>query len=154
MASGKRNKVIPLGSAKFLEVRDTDTRDPLTVWWSRRKVQLQAYWGTPGLPDNRRFAEDGYTKSTSKRLWTIARKKAMSDLENIKKVAPPENEAAEEALLTALTVMRAPGDSRNKLAAAKLVLEFTKAKPQAKSEVTLKSAENWLASLAEDAGQA
>lgn len=48
---------------------------------------------------------------------------------------------AVEALNTAVNIMRMQGDARNKLGAAKLVLEYTKAKPSTKSEVTVNTAE-------------
>lgn len=54
---------------------------------------------------------------------------------------PKDDAYAIEALETAVTVMRMQGDVRNKLGAAKLVLEYTKAKPSTKSEVTLNTAE-------------
>jgi hypothetical protein len=56
-------------------------------------------------------------------------------------------EASEEALTGAITVLRGPVSAKDKIAAARLVLDFTMAKPVAKSEVTVSSAEDWLRSL-------
>jgi hypothetical protein len=57
---------------------------------------------------------------------------------------------AVEALNTAVQIMRLQGDARNKLGAAKLVLEYTKAKPSTKSEVTLNTAEALLQQILDD----
>jgi hypothetical protein len=43
--------------------------------------------------------------------------------------------------------MRVPGETRERLAAARLVLDFTKSRPASKSEVTIGKAEEFLASL-------
>lgn len=91
----------------------------------------------------------GVRKGELKKLKRRAAKQVKKDMENIKKnhdVHP----MAEEALEGALTVLRAPSNQTAKLAAAKLILEFTKSKPVAKSEVSVNKAEEWLASLAVD----
>lgn len=54
---------------------------------------------------------------------------------------------AEEALEVGVKIMRAPGDKKIKLAAARLVLEYTKSKPAAKSDITVNKAEEWLAAV-------
>ena len=66
------------------------------------------------------------------------------------KIAPDENEFAIEALKTAVEVMRVPGETRERLAAARLVLDFTKTKPAAKQEVSINKAEDFLDSLLEE----
>ena len=63
-----------------------------------------------------------------------------------------EDDYAKEALTTAVEVMRVPGETRERLAAARLVLDFTRSKPVAKSEVTIGKAEEFLSSLLEDDG--
>ena len=60
---------------------------------------------------------------------------------------------AEEALETAVEIMRTPVHNRDRLQAAKLILDFTKVKPVAKSEVTLNNAEAFLSSLLDDDGE-
>jgi len=52
-----------------------------------------------------------------------------------------------EALKTAVQIMREPSQSRDRLTAARMVLDFTKTKPAAKSEVTIGKAEAFLESL-------
>ena len=43
-----------------------------------------------------------------------------------------------------------PGETRERLAAARLVLDFTKSRPASKSEVTIGKAEEFLASLLDE----
>lgn len=76
--------------------------------------------------------------------------KVRKDMENIERAHPDLDAMAKEALEGALTVLRGPQTQQNKLAAAKLLLEFTKSKPVAKSEVSVNAAEAWLASLDKD----
>ena len=52
-----------------------------------------------------------------------------------------------EALKAAVEIMREPGQNRDRLTAARMVLDFTKTKPAAKSEVTIGKAEAFLESL-------
>ena len=87
---------------------------------------------------------DGYTKETIKPIREEARKFA----EEFVSKKDIKNDYAKEALTTAVEVMRTPAADRERLAAARLVLEFTEAKPAAKSEVTLHQAEAWLEELA------
>jgi hypothetical protein len=68
----------------------------------------------------------------------------MSDKYNI------EDEYQKEALKTAVEVMRVDGQTRERLAAARLVLDFTKSKPVSKSNVSISKAEDFLASLVND----
>ena len=60
---------------------------------------------------------------------------------------------AEEALETAVEIMRTPVHNRDRLQAAKLILDFTKVKPVNKSEVTLNNAEAFLSSLLDEGEQ-
>jgi len=68
----------------------------------------------------------------------------MSDKYNI------EDEYQKEALSTAVEVMRLVGETRERLAAARLVLDFTKSKPASKSDVSISKAEDFLASLLQE----
>jgi len=90
---------------------------------------------------------DGYRKETIAPIRAQAQKDAkriteiMSDKFNI------EDEYQKEALQTAVEVMRLVGETRERLAAARLVLDFTKSKPASKSDVSIHKAEDFLASL-------
>lgn len=61
-----------------------------------------------------------------------------------------EDEYQKEALKTAVEVMRIDGQAREKLAAARLVLDFTKSKPATKSDVTISAAEDFLNAVMND----
>ena len=52
-----------------------------------------------------------------------------------------------EAMESAVEIMRTEGGTRDRLAAARLVLDFTKQKPVTKSDVTVGKAEDFLAGL-------
>lgn len=63
----------------------------------------------------------------------------------------PKSEFAREAIEAAVESMRMEAiNVKDKLAAARLVLEFTMAKPAAQSEVTVKTAESFLADIAKE----
>ena len=70
----------------------------------------------------------------------------MSELEKAG-VLDDADTQAREALETTLLIMRAPGDKKVQLSAARQVLEWTKAKPASKSDITVNKAEAWLASI-------
>lgn len=63
----------------------------------------------------------------------------------------PETEFAREAIVAAVETMRMEAiNPRDKLSAARLVLEFTKAKPAAQAELTVRRAEDYLAEIAKE----
>ena len=63
----------------------------------------------------------------------------------------PEGEFAREALEAAVETMRMEAiNPKDKLTAARLVLEFTKAKPAAQAELTVRRAEDYLAEIAKE----
>jgi hypothetical protein len=72
----------------------------------------------------------------------------------IKKMAAneqlPDDPMAVEALKEAMTVLRSTIPPRDKIAAARLILDFTKSKPTAKVEHTVKTAEDLLDEMAEE----
>jgi len=57
------------------------------------------------------------------------------------------DEYSKEALRAAVSIMREPAQNRDKLTAARLVLDFTRSKPAASVEVTVGKAESFLSSL-------
>lgn len=93
---------------------------------------------------------DGYNKETAAVVWQQAQDDAkklvkyMKENGMVETPADKYGEMADEALEAAITVMRTPMRQQDKLAAARLVLDFTKSKPVAKSEVNVKTAESWL----------
>jgi len=81
-------------------------------------------------------------KDEAKRMVRIMEKKGFEI---------PESEFAREAIEAAVETMRMESVSpKDKLTAARLVLDFTKAKPAAQTELTVKRAEDFLADIAKD----
>jgi len=119
-------------------------------WYQERCRQIIQFFNKPGGPVRRRFGvPDGMRREDAEPLWAEARRKAKIDMENLKAAGVElADERAEEALEATLVVMRAPMNQQMQLAAARQILEWTKAKPAAKSEMTVNAAEAWLASLA------
>jgi hypothetical protein len=88
---------------------------------------------------------DGMTYAQSLEATAKAKAEAKLIVEVMMKNDPTIEEGyAREALETVVELMRTPGDKSNKLAAAKTLLEYTKAKPSTKSEVTINKAEAFL----------
>ena len=114
--------------------------------------ELRKQWSTKprkngGRP---RGVPDGYRREHIEPLRAKAKKEAKQVVTIMAEKYGIEDDYAKEALTTAVEVMRVPGETRERLAAARLVLDFTKTKPVAKSEVTIGKAEEFLASLIDD----
>jgi hypothetical protein len=97
----------------------------------------------PDLPGSRKLGVEA-----AKVVWEEAERRAKRDMANITQDVDI-HEAAQEALTAVLVTMRAPINQPTKLAAARTVLEYTMAKPTAKSEVTVNAAEKWLQEIGE-----
>lgn len=89
---------------------------------------------------------NGMNRAQAETFRRRAKEQAKKDIEIMKQkgIISAEDTMANDALEEALAVMRGAHSQPIKLSAAKLILEYTKAKPQAKSEVTVKTAEDWL----------
>ena len=116
---------------------------------------LRRYWSTKprtraGRPKG---VPDGFRREQIEPIREKAKKEAIEVVKIMAETYEIEDDYAKEALTTAVEVMRVPGETRERLAAARLVLDFTKTKPVAKSEVTIGKAEEFLSSLLEDDGQ-
>jgi 2-keto-4-pentenoate hydratase len=132
------NKATPKANNYFSTLMQTEEGRALRKQWSTKK---RKNGGRPvGTPD-------GYTLEAI----TPIRKQAQKDAERIVAIMAKDNniddEYAVEALKTAVEIMREPAQNRDKLTAARMVLDFTKTKPVAKSEVTIGKAEAFLESL-------
>lgn len=90
---------------------------------------------------------DGHTKESIAPIQAQAKIDAKRITEIMSEKYDIEDEYQKEALFTAVEVMRLVGETRERLAAARLVLDFTKSKPAAKSDVSIHAAEDFLASL-------
>ena len=98
----------------------------------------------PGRP---RGVPDGYRKETIDPIRSKVKTEARKVVEIMAEQFNIEDEYAKTALETAVEVMKTPGENRERVAAARLVLDFTKSKPSAKSEVSISKAEDFLSSL-------
>jgi len=111
-----------------------------------RKVGL-ANKGRGGRPLG---SYDGVRKAERERINAAAKEYAKETIKIMQDkgiLSGEDDPRAVEALDAALTTMRTPANQQTKLAAAKLILEYTKAKPASKSEVTVNKAEEWLAAI-------
>jgi hypothetical protein len=89
-------------------------------------------------------------------LWAEARLKAdrfiqkMTDDGILPPIVIPDTDEAKgiAALTEACVLALGPTDKQVKLAAIRTVLEYTKAKPESKSKLTLSTSEQWLAEIA------
>jgi hypothetical protein len=113
------------------------------------KEQL-AKWGREnGKKGGRpRGVPDGYSKETIK----PARAQAKLDSQKVVELMSDklETEFEREALSTAVEIMRTDGGNRERLQAARLILDFTRSKPATKSDVSISRAEDFLTSLLEE----
>ena len=124
----------------------------MAEWRARRFLNPNG----KGLPGRRPGSKDGYTANELKQQRAKAKAEAKVIVEYMeKKFDLPKDEFAKEALTTAVELMRIDAiNAKDKLAAARTVLEWTMAKPMSQSEVTVKKAEDFLADIAADMEQA
>jgi len=132
------NKALPKESNYFTKLMQTEEGRALRKQWSTKKRK------NAGRPQG---TPDGYTLEAI----TPIREQAKRDAERIVAIMAEDNQIddvyAIEALKAAVEIMREPGQNRDRLTAARMVLDFTKTKPAAKSEVTIGKAEAFLESL-------
>lgn len=125
----------------FATLMQTEEGRALRREWSTRPRKNA---GRPkGVPD-------GYRKEQIEPIREKAKVESKRIVEIMAKEHNIEDEYAKAALETAVEVMRVPGDTRERIAAARLVLDFTRSKPAAKNELSISKAEDFLASLIED----
>ena len=128
----------------FATLMQTEEGRELRKQWSN-KPRKNA--GRPkGVPD-------GYTKHDIEPLRAKAKKEAKEVVKIMAEKHNIEDEYSQEALETAVEIMRVPGETRERLSAARLILDYTKSKPVSKSEVAVSKAEDFLASLLDEESQ-
>lgn len=93
---------------------------------------------------------DGHTLETITPIRNEAKRYAKKVVEIMSDKFNIEEKYEKEALTTAVQIMREQGATRERLAAARLVLDFTKSKPASKSDVSISRAEDFLTSLLEE----
>lgn len=122
----------------FAKLMETEEGRALRKQWStKRRKNAGRPKGTP----------DGYTLEAITPIREQAKKDAERIVAKMTKDNNIDDEYAIEALKAAVEIMREPGQNRDRLTAARMVLDFTKTKPAAKSEVTIGKAEAFLESL-------
>jgi hypothetical protein len=139
------------GREQNLFVRMQETEEGRLLWkiWTDRRF-LKPNGKGPGRP---RGAMDGMYRKEREQKKAVAKEEAkrMVRIMEKKGFQLPENEFAREALEAAVETMRMEAiNPKDKLTAARLVLEFTKAKPAAQAELTVRRAEDYLAEIAKD----
>ena len=134
-------KATPAKNHYFSNLMKTPEGRALRKEWSTKKRKNA---GRPqGVPD-------GHTAETIAPVRAQAKKDAEKEVKIMTEKYNIEDEYQKEALKTAVEVMRIDGQTRERLAAARLVLDFTKSKPASKSDVSISRAEDFLASLLTD----
>lgn len=130
--------------------KKSDTIPGYRYWWGRQLSQLWSALPKESRPGKKTGTPNGIPKAIADVLWAKAKEKAKVHMANIKKINPSlADDRAEKAMLATLEILESPMHQELKLKAARQVLEWTAAKPVAKSEVTVNAAEAWLASIAE-----
>lgn len=122
----------------------------------KRKAKMALRKGTNKF---RAGVPDGMRKPEADKIWAQAEIQAqkfiqiMEDAGELDKDAVPGSEAemAKRVLAEAYKIAVGPGgDVKVKVTAQRMILDFTKAKPETKSKLTLDKSEEWLAALALD----
>jgi hypothetical protein len=117
------------------------------IWTDRRNLSPN------GKKNGRPLGSiDGYSQANLRKQRKVAKNEAkeiVKYMEETKGFVVPKAEFAREAIVAAVETMRMEAISpKDKLAAARLVLDFTLAKPASQAEVTVKRAEDFLADIA------
>ena len=150
-----RKKSPPKAKTHLNKARRGKSNYFATLMQTEEGRRLRREWSTKPRKNGGRpkGTPDGYTAEAIKPI----REQAKQDAERIVAIMVKENQIddhyAVEALKTAVEIMREPGQNRDRLTAARMVLDFTKTKPAAKSEVTIGKAEAFLESLLDSEGE-
>lgn len=124
----------------------TEEGKKLHKMWTDKRFATGVKMGRPT------GATEGYCKQTRDRLKRQAKKEAeriVAYMETAKGFEVPKQEFAKEAITTAVEIMRREDiNVKDKLTAAKTVLEWTLAKPASETTVNVKTAESFLEDIA------
>lgn len=127
--------------------------------WQAKRKAVQSAAGKKGGAARAGISR-GWTRKTINAYRKDVRKYSKKLLKKMLDKMPPEetafindNSMAKEALVTAVSVMRDGTITvRDKLAAAKLILDFTKQRPATRADVIVRKAEDILDELAAKEG--
>lgn len=126
--------------------------------WNGKPHRLTVLWQDPEwrakkleqMKSVKRGRPMGVLDGTRKTTIGPIREKAKQDAEKVwnymveKKIFEADNDVAEESVKTLVEILRLPGAEKDRISAAKALLEYTQRKPAAYSEVTLNKAETFL----------
>lgn len=159
--SGNPPKETRPGRKKSAKTQNKGKRGTYRYHWlkdpARREEAQRKFFSKAGRPKK---LADGWG-GKAEELEAVREKARKEAKELVQKMADKnlidqktiEDEYANTALEYAVGVVRADVDgTRDRLAAAKLVLDFTKQKPASTNNVTVSKAEDFLAALAADKG--
>jgi hypothetical protein len=125
----------------FAELDKTPEGRALRIKWARERKKST---GRPvGVPD-------GYRKHMIDPIREREKQTAKEIVSVMTEQFGIEDKYATEALEAAVEILRVPGETRERLAAARLVLDFTKQKPASKNELSIGRAEQFLETLIVD----
>ncbi len=129
----------------------TEEGRKLHKMWTDKRFAAGVKMGRP------KGATDGYNRSEREKIKKIAKKEAeriVAYMETAKGFEIPKQDFAKEAITTAVEIMRREDiNPKDKLTAAKTVLEWTLAKPATESTVNVKTAESFLEDIAAELNQ-
>lgn len=120
-------------------------RAKMAAFYAARRADPEKRWSRRGI-------FDGMTREESEASWARARESANRTVDKMieKGILESDDDLAADALRESVTIMRSDSNTVTRLKAARQVLEWTKAKPESKSKVTVQTAEDWLAAIAAD----
>ena len=142
----KRKKAVRLTRYRG-RLKRPGTAEAMRKQWEDPEYRARMSATRKGYDRRRTDIPDGMHRHEAAPLNEAAIKSAKETMSELKKTGAlgDLDAKAEEALQSAIEVMRKPGSKQIQLAAARLVLDFTKAKPASKSDITINKAEEWLA---------
>lgn len=148
----KKRKQQDLSSQKgnqnnyFYRLQQTEEGRALWKMWTDKRFAKGVKLGRP------QGATEGYLKTKRDVLITAAKteaKEIVKYMENTKGYEIPKQEFAKEAIVTAVEIMRRDDiNVKDKLTAAKTVLEWTLSKPATETTVNVVTAESFLEDIA------
>jgi hypothetical protein len=148
MRKPRKTKPKPSESGKHVKNPWANKTEEQKAQWKANMLKATAgKQGRPkGLPDGMGAEKFAIHKAQVAKETKIIMEKIVDEND----LTTKDGQYAVEALETAVTIMRLQGDARNKLGAAKLILEYTKSKPSAKTELTVNTAEDLLNQILAD----
>jgi hypothetical protein len=141
------SKVKPRGGNDFMKrLLSTEEGRKLHKMWTDKRF-------APGVKRGRPHGStDGYSRHLRKKITNKAKEEAeriVAYMESTKGFEIPKQDFAKEAITTAVELMRREDmHPKDKLTAARVVLEWTLAKPATESTVNVKTAESFLEDIA------